>query len=91
MNIIKVTDKKSRKKFLDTARIIYKNDKTWVCPLDKDIESIFDPASIPISNMGRFDRWVLEDDNGKLIGRVAAFIDHNLAQPTTSLPAEWVF
>jgi hypothetical protein len=86
MNIIKVTGKESRKKFLDTARVIYRNDKTWVCPLDKDIESIFDPNINPYFKHGEVDRWVLEDDKGKLTGRIAAFIDHNLAgthdQPT---------
>ena len=86
MNIIRVTDRRSRNKFHDTARIIYKDDAVWVCPLDKDIESIFDPAVNPYFKHGEVDRWILEDDNGRLIGRVAAFIDHNLAnthdQPT---------
>ncbi len=43
MNLITVTDKKTEKMFLDTARIINKNDKTWVCPLDGDIKGVFDP------------------------------------------------
>lgn len=86
MIITRVTDRRSRNKFHDTARIIYKNDPVWVCPLDKDIESIFDPAINPYFKHGEADRWILEDENGNLIGRVAAFIDHNLAnshdQPT---------
>jgi hypothetical protein len=86
MNIIRVTDKKSRKKFLDSARQLYRNDPVWVCPLDKDIESIFDPKINPYYKHGEAERWVLEDDRGRVIGRVAAFIDHNLAtthdQPT---------
>ncbi|MBE0675052.1 MAG: GNAT family N-acetyltransferase [Bacteroidales bacterium] len=86
MNITRVTDRRSRKKFHDTARHIYSNDPVWVCPLDKDIESIFDPAVNPYFKHGEVDRWILEDDKGTLIGRVAAFIDNNLAhthdQPT---------
>lgn len=86
MNIIRVTDKKSRKKFLDSARQLYRNDPVWVCPLDKDIESIFDPKINPYYKHGEAERWVLEDDRRRVIGRVAAFIDHNLAtthdQPT---------
>jgi GNAT superfamily N-acetyltransferase len=86
MNITRVTERRSRNKFHDTARIIYKEDPVWVCPLDKDIESIFDPAVNPYFKHGEVDRWILEDDGGRLIGRVAAFIDHNLAnthdQPT---------
>lgn len=86
MNITRVTDRKTRKKFHDTARNIYKNDPVWVCPLDTDIESIFDPNINPYFKHGEVDRWILEDEKGDLIGRVAAFIDNNLAhthdQPT---------
>jgi len=86
MNIIKVTDRRTRKKFLDVARTIYRNDPVWVCPFDNDIEAIFDPAINPYFKHGEVDRWILEDEAGNLTGRVAAFIDHNLAkshdQPT---------
>ena len=84
MNIIKVTDRRTRKKFLDAARIIYKNDPVWVCPLDNDMEAIFDPAINPYFRHGEVDRWVLEDEAGNLTGRVAAFIDHNLANYSRS-------
>jgi hypothetical protein len=86
MKIIRVTDRKTRQKFLDTATVIYKNDKIWVCPFDNEIEAIFDPKKNPYYKHGDLDRWVLEDDENNLIGRIAAFIDKNLAysygQPT---------
>jgi GNAT superfamily N-acetyltransferase len=72
--------------FLDTARVIYKNDKIWVCPLDNDVKAVFDPAKNTYFKHGKVERWVLTDQNGHLIGRVAAFIDFSLAntydQPT---------
>jgi hypothetical protein len=86
MKIIRVTDRKTRMKFLDTARVIYKDDKTWVCPFDNEIEAIFDPAKNPYYKHGEAERWILEDENNNLKGRIAAFIDNNLAwsydQPT---------
>jgi GNAT superfamily N-acetyltransferase len=86
MNIIKVADRKTRKKFLDAARVIYKNDKVWVCPLDNEIEAVFTPGKNPYFKHGEAERWILEDAKGRLIGRVAAFIDFSLAgsydQPT---------
>jgi hypothetical protein len=86
MNLIRVTDRKTEKMFLDTARIIYKNDKTWVCPFDNDIKAVFNPARNPYHKHGVVERWVLTDDENRLIGRIAAFIDFNLAstydQPT---------
>jgi len=86
MKLHRVTDAKTEKMFLDTARVIYRNDKTWVCPFDNDIKGIFDPAKNPYFKHGIAERWVLTDDAGKLTGRIAAFVDHNLAntyeQPT---------
>ncbi|MCU0473058.1 MAG: hypothetical protein MUC93_06790 [Bacteroidales bacterium] len=86
MQILKVEDRKSEKMFLDTARVIYKNDNTWVCPLDNDIKSVFNPSMNPYFKHGMVQRWVLTDENKCLNGRIAAFIDHNLAgsydQPT---------
>ena len=86
MKIIQVSDRKTKKMFLDVARIIYKDHKVWVCPFDNEIEAIFDPRKNPYYKHGETQRWVLTDDKMRLIGRVAAFIDKNLAysyqQPT---------
>lgn len=86
MQVIRVTDKKTRRDFLRTARIIYRDDRTWVCPLDNDIEAVFDPGRNPYFAHGEAERWILTDDNSILIGRIAAFIDKKLAysydQPT---------
>jgi hypothetical protein len=86
MKIITVTDRKTRKKFVDAARAIYKNDPNWVCPLDNEIEVIFTPEKNTYFKHGEAERWILEDDNNIVTGRIAAFIDKNLAwsydQPT---------
>jgi GNAT superfamily N-acetyltransferase len=86
MELVKVTDRKTEKMFLDTARVIYKNDKVRVCPFDNDIKAIFNPQKNPYYKHGVAERWVLSDENKKLTGRIAAFIDFNLAgtydQPT---------
>ncbi|MBB5394913.1 GNAT family N-acetyltransferase [Mucilaginibacter sp. AK015] len=81
-----VTSKADKKAFLDVARIIYKNDRNWICPLDNAIEAVFDPAKNNFHDHGRATRWVLKNDKGQLIGRIAAFINHKKAyqypQPT---------
>jgi hypothetical protein len=86
MRIIGVSDRKTKEDFLRTAKIIYKDDKTWVCPLDNDIEAIFDPAKNPYYRHGEAERWILVDSKNNLKGRIAAFIDTNLCnsyeQPT---------
>ena len=76
MNIIPVNDKKTRKDFLDVARHIYRNHDTWVCPLDVEIDSIFDPEINIFYGHGEATRWILRDSGKVLIGRIAAFINH---------------
>ncbi len=86
MQIKEVNSSRTKKAFHNVARIIYKNDPTWVCPLDSEIESIFDPDKNVYFNHGEATRWLLYDGSNSLIGRVAAFIDRNTAfrqdQPT---------
>lgn len=86
MKVTEVQNKTSKKAFLDVARIIYKDDPNWVCPLDNDIEAVFNPAKNNFHQHGKCTRWILTDDTGQLIGRVAAFINekkaYNYEQPT---------
>lgn len=86
MKVIEVTDKKSRKDFLEAAKIIYKNDPAWICPLDESIEAVFDPQKNNFFQHGKCTRWVVRNDIGGIVGRIAAFIDEKKAyqneQPT---------
>ncbi|MBN1199935.1 MAG: hypothetical protein JXA23_11330, partial [Bacteroidales bacterium] len=54
--------------------------------LDVEIESIFDPSDNILFHGGEAIRWILRDDSGTTIGRVAAFFNHDKAakneQPT---------
>lgn len=86
MIIEEVKDSRSKKEFLDVARQIYKSDANWVCPLDIDVEAVFDPAKNNFHQHGQCSRWVLKSASGELIGRIAAFINEKKAyqpeQPT---------
>ncbi len=79
MIITEVINKHTEKEFLDTARIIYKDDPVWVCPLDVDIKAVFDPQKNNFHQHGKVKRWILKDHAGKLIGRIAAFINEKKA------------
>ncbi|MCB0824290.1 MAG: hypothetical protein KDC09_16455, partial [Bacteroidales bacterium] len=80
MKITQVEDKRSARLFLDVARKIYSNDPNWICPLDNILEAIFDPAQNSYFLNGEARRWILHDDKGNLIGRVAAFYDREKAK-----------
>jgi len=89
MKLIEVNNDETRRAFYDVARSLYKGDPNWVCPLDAEIESIFDPTDNILFNDGEAIRWILKDDAGKAIGRVAAFFNRDKArkneQPTGGL------
>jgi len=86
MQIIPVSNKQGARDFLTVPTILYKNDPVWVCSLDKDIDAIFDPSKNVYFKHGCAIRWVLKDDQKRLMGRIAAFIDEKTAhiqkQPT---------
>jgi GNAT superfamily N-acetyltransferase len=86
MNIIEVVNKSQKQSFLDLARTLYKNDPNFVCPLDGEINGIFDPKENSFFKHGEAICWILSDDDGTVIGRIAAFINTNKAfsfdQPT---------
>lgn len=86
MHIIEVTDAHSRRLFLDLPKKIYSNDPNWICPLENDIEAVFDARKNNYHQSGKCIRWILQDDQKKTIGRIAAFINekkaYNYEQPT---------
>ncbi|MFW6248814.1 MAG: hypothetical protein ACOC4J_03490 [Bacteroidota bacterium] len=75
MYLTEVNEPKGRKEFLNVPKLLYKHDKNWTCPLDVEIESIFNPEKNPCFKHGEAIRWILKDDNNRLIGRIAAFYD----------------
>ena len=72
MNIIEVNSKKDKKDFIQISCSIYKNEKNWIRPLDKDINSVFDPKTNKAFRKGDVKRWILKNNN-ETIGRIAAF------------------
>ncbi len=73
MKIIEVNNRKTRCEFLNIAKILYRNDPCWVCPLDTVVENTFNPQTNRYFTNGDARRWILKDDTDSLIGRIAAF------------------
>lgn len=90
MKIVEVQQQDTIKEFIRLPVRLYANEKNWIRPLDKDIEAFFDPKINKAFNHGECIRWILQDDTGKPIGRVAAFVNEKTAlkdndQPTGGL------
>ncbi|SDE92821.1 hypothetical protein [Chitinophaga filiformis] len=75
MELVIVNNKKTEKQFLDTHVVLNKHIPEWIRPLDKDIKQVFDPQKNKAFRQGECIRWILKDNNGKLIGRIAAFVN----------------
>ena len=75
MRITEVTTEAHKREFIEFPKRLYRDDPHWVCPLDNETEAVFDPARNAAFRHGKATRWILSGDDGKTIGRVAAFID----------------
>ena len=81
-----VTSPQLAREFLNLPKRIYKGNRNWVCPLDEDIEKVFDPARNPLFGDGEAIRWLVRNRKNEVVGRIAAFYNREQAaieeQPT---------
>jgi hypothetical protein len=75
MQLQQVNSLEQQKKFMAVPDMIYKDDPQWIKPLDKDILEIFDEKKNKTFRFGKIIRWILTDNDGKLLGRIAAFVN----------------
>ena len=86
MTIKEVQSQTERNIFNRIPFDIYKDDNNWIPHLEKDIEGIFSKKENKFFRHGVAVRWILMNENGQYIGRIAAFINKKKAfsekQPT---------
>jgi GNAT superfamily N-acetyltransferase len=75
MEIRKVKNKKDLRHFLSFPYQFYHGDPNWVPPLRSELKKQFNPGSNPFLEHCDYQLFLLEEQ-GEVIGRVAAFIDH---------------
>ncbi|MCU7547694.1 hypothetical protein OCK74_01150 [Chitinophagaceae bacterium LB-8] len=75
MHLVEVTNSKLAKEFLLVNVEINKDNPNYIRPLDKDINEVFDPKKNKAFRFGTVKRWILKNDSGELIGRIAAFVN----------------
>ena len=75
MQLIEVKNKQTAKDFIQVPVNLYKGHPTWIRPLDKDINDVFDEKQNKLFRGGEAIRWILKNEKGELIGRIAAFIN----------------
>lgn len=75
MRLIEINSSALALDFIKVNVIVNKNDPNYIRPLDKDVHEVFDSVKNKAFRFGEAIRWILKDDRGNLIGRVAAFVN----------------
>jgi hypothetical protein len=86
MQLTEVTNARSAKEFIRVNTIINKDDPNYIHPLEKDVNAVFDPQKNKTFRQGEVARWVLKDKDGKLIGRIAAFVNKKYKNKGDDVP-----
>jgi len=80
MRLQEITAATGSRIFHDVGRAVYAGDPNWIAPLDLDVEAVFDPSKNSSFAHGEAVRWILRDDAGRAVGRIAAFVDFEKAK-----------
>ena len=73
MQLQEVTTAQEAKEFILTNVRLNRDNSNYIRPLDKDIEEVFDAKKNKAFRFGGVKRWLLKNDSGESIGRIAAF------------------
>jgi hypothetical protein len=86
MELIQIKDKTGAKDFVRVNIELNRKDPFYIRPLDSEIHEVFDPKKNKTFRHGECSRWILLDDHGKLIGRIAAFINKRYLNKGDEIP-----
>jgi hypothetical protein len=86
MQLVEVTDITLAKKFLEVNPLMQKGNVAYIRPLDKDINEVFDKEKNKTFRNGECIRWILQDEKGDLIGRIAAFTNKKYKNKGDEVP-----
>lgn len=86
MQLIEVNDSTSAKEFIKVNVLMNDSNPNYIRPLDKEIYEVFNTEKNKNFKYGEVKRWILKDDNGRLIGRIAAFTHDKYISKGTDYP-----
>jgi hypothetical protein len=86
MTLKEVSTRQDREAFLGLPVRINRGNPHWIRPLNKDIEAVFDKNMNKAFRHGECTRWLLLDDDKKVLGRVAAFINEKTVHKGNDQP-----
>lgn len=84
MPLLEVVDTRLARLFQDLPARLHRGQPAYIGPLVAEIEAVFDPAKNLNFANGEAIRWVLTDEAGTVVGRVAAFLNRDLPAVTNA-------
>ena len=81
-----VTSRRATREFLDLPKRLYRDEPHWICPLDQDIENRFHPETNELLRDGEAIRWIVVDERGRVVGRIAACYNRELVAASEYQP-----
>jgi hypothetical protein len=86
MQVVEVKNRKLAKTFIEVNVALNRSNPCYIRPLDKDIDEIFDPQTNKSFRFGKAIRWVLQNEQGQYVGRIAAFTNTKYLNKGTEFP-----
>jgi len=86
MHIVEVNTPATAKAFLEVNVMVHRGNPYYIRPLDNEVNDVFDPAKNKLYKYGTAKRWLLKNDQGQYIGRVAAFTNSKYINKGTDYP-----
>ena len=86
MQLIEVKTAAEAKEFILTNVHLNRANPAYIRPIDKEINEVFDPAYNKAFRNGEVVRWILKDEEGKSIGRIAAFVNKKYKNKGDEVP-----
>lgn len=86
MHLKEVTSPALSQTFIKVNVEINKENTNYIRPLDKDVMEVFDEKKNKAFRHGKCIRWILQDDAGRLVGRIAAFTNKKYKNKGDELP-----
>ena len=85
-SVIEVKEPAEKRQFLEFPVSLYRDDPSYIRPLDRDVEDVFDPRKNKMFRNGEAARFIALNSGGQICGRIAVFYNQQVAkknsQPT---------
>lgn len=86
MKLIEVNSPDLELEFLKVHDAMNRDNPNWIKPLNKDVLEIFDKSKNKHLQQGEVVRWLLQNEKGEFLGRIAAFVNRRYKNKGDKFP-----